>query len=154
MTSIDTTLDAVSTTTVLLADDKSAITLLFELELTRMGYQVLTAHCGSEAAAIGLDLSRPLDLLLTDWLLPDMKGDVLARILLAARPTLKVILWSGSNDVEDLAALFDPTRLTYLKKPLSPARVEQTMRILLGRSLHPNQQPPMPHPPHRDPAAA
>ena len=52
--------------TVLLADDESTITFLFELELTRLGYHVLTAHNGTEAAHIGSDRTRPIDVLITD----------------------------------------------------------------------------------------
>ena len=59
-------------TTVLLADDESAITLLYEIDLTRRGYKVLVAHNGSEAAAIGLGANHPIDVLVTDWRMPGM----------------------------------------------------------------------------------
>jgi len=78
------------TKTVLLADDESAITFLFEIELTRLGYHVVPAHNGREAARIASDLNQPIGVLLTDWKIPGMTGDVLARQLMAGRPTLAV----------------------------------------------------------------
>ena len=126
--------------TVLLADDESAITVLIELELTRMGYQVQTAYNGNEAVRIGSDLNRSIDVLITDWRMPDMTGDVLAQTLMAARPTLKVILTSGYHEAEEIAKTFDPARVTFLKKPISPALLDQTIRILLDLPLRPKSR--------------
>lgn len=123
---------------VLLADDESALAVLFEIELTRMGYQVVTAHNGSEAARIGSDMNQPIDVLITDWKMPGMTGDVLARQLMEGRPTLIVILMSGYDEVEEIAKTFDPARVTFLRKPFNPALLDQTIRILLGLPFHSN----------------
>ena len=125
-----------SKTTILLADDESAVTLLFEIELTRRGYQVITAHNGSEAARIGSDLNQPIDVLISDWKMPGMTGDVLARQLMEGRPTLVVIFMSGYDEPEEIAKTFDPVRVTFLCKPFSPALLDQTIRILLGLPLN------------------
>ena len=124
--------------TVLLADDESAITFLFEFELTRLGYQVITAHNGSEAARIGSDLNQPIDALITDWKMPGVTGDVLARQLMEGRPTLAVILMSGYDEAEEISKKFDPARVTFLRKPIGPALLDQTIRILLRLPSHSN----------------
>lgn len=116
--------------TVLLADDESSITFLFELELTRLGYHVITVHNGTEAARIGSDLNQPIDILVTDWKMPGMTGDVLARQLMEGRPTLAVILMSGYDEAEEIARAFDPARVTFLRKPISLALLDQTIRSL------------------------
>jgi two-component system cell cycle sensor histidine kinase/response regulator CckA len=123
---------------VLLADDESALAALFEIELTRMGYQVVTACNGSEAARIGSDMNQPIDVLITDWKMPGMTGDVLARQLMEGRPTLVVILMSGYDEVEEIAKTFDPARVTFLRKPFNPALLDQTIRILLGLPFRSN----------------
>jgi two-component system, cell cycle sensor histidine kinase and response regulator CckA len=123
---------------VLLADDESALTLLLEIELTRRGYQVVTAYNGSEAARIGSDMNQPIDVLITDWKMPGMTGDVLARQLMEGRPTLVVILMSGYDEVEEIVKTFDPARVRFLRKPFNPALLDQTIRILLGLPLHSN----------------
>ena len=61
-----------------------------------------------------------------------MTGDVLARQLMEERPTLVVILMSGYDEVEELARTFNPARVTFLRKPISPAILDQTLRSLLG----------------------
>ena len=128
----------VFTKSVLLADDESALAVLFEIELTRMGYQVVTAYNGSEAARIGSDVNQPIDILITDWKMPGMTGDVLARQLMEERPTLVVILMSGYDEVEEIAKTFDPARVRFLRKPFNPALLDQTIRILLGLPFHSN----------------
>ena len=117
--------------TVLLVDDESAIALLFELELTRMGYYVLKAHSGAEASKISADFPTPIDVLVTDWQMPDMSGDALACDLLVQRPQLKVILMSGYTEAGDVAKAFSEDQLVFLSKPLSPAKLDETIRRLL-----------------------
>ena len=123
---------------VLLADDESALLVLFEIELTRTGYQVVTACNGIEAARIGSDMNQPIDVLITDWKMPGMNGDVLARQLMEVRPTLVVILISGYDEIEEIAKTFDPARVRFLRKPFNPALLDQTIRILLGLPFHSN----------------
>ncbi|MEO6308470.1 MAG: response regulator [Nitrospiraceae bacterium] len=124
--------------TVLLADDESSMTFVLGLELTRKGYRVVTAPNGTEAARMGSDLNQPLDVLITDWKMPGMTGDMLARQLMEGRPTLAVILMSGYDEAEDIARAFDPARVTFLRKPFGPALLDQTIRSLLGRPFHSN----------------
>ncbi len=118
--------------TVLLADDESAITLLFELELTRMGYYVLTAHSGAEASRISAEFHHPIDVLVTDWHIPDLSGDDLACDLLVQRPDLKVVLMSGFPEANAIAQAFNQNQLVFLSKPFSPAKLDETIRRLLG----------------------
>lgn len=118
-------------TTVLLADDESAIALLFEMDLTRRGYRVLQAHSGSEASTISREFPTPIDVLVTDWRMPDLNGDELARQLLLERPELKIILMSGHPDAADTIASFAKNQALFLRKPFSPARLVESITRLL-----------------------
>ena len=82
-------------TTILLADDESAIALLFEMDLTRRGYCVLKAHSAAEAMQMSESCPTPIDVLVADWNMPDMKGDTLAHQLLQQRPDMRFVLMSG-----------------------------------------------------------
>lgn len=126
--------------TVLLVDDESAIALLFELELTRMGYYVLKAQSGAEASKISADFPTPIDVLVTDWHMPDMSGDQLACDLLVQRPSLKVVLMSGYPEADDIAKAFNKEQLVFLSKPLSPAILDETIRQLLGIPSKPDKR--------------
>ncbi|WP_455376912.1 response regulator [Petrachloros mirabilis] len=118
--------------TVLLVDDESAITLLYEVDLTRRGYTVMTAHSGTEATRISAEFQGLIDVLVTDWHMPDMSGDDLACDLLVQRPNLKVILMSGFPSAEAIAQAFPENQLVFLSKPFSPAKLDDTIRQLLG----------------------
>lgn len=118
-------------TTILLADDESAITLLFEMDLTRRGYRVLQAHSGSEASKISAEFPTPIDVLVTDWKMPDLNGDELARRLLVERPELKIIVMSGHPDAADVIASFVKDQALFLRKPFSPARLVESITRLL-----------------------
>jgi two-component system cell cycle sensor histidine kinase/response regulator CckA len=127
-------------TTVLLADDESAITLLFEMDLTRRGYYVLQAHSGSEAGKISTEFLPPIDVLVTDWKMPDLNGDELARRLLLERPEMKIIVMSGYPDAADLIASFAKNQALFLRKPFSPARLAESINRLLDIPDKPGEQ--------------
>lgn len=126
--------------TVLLVDDESAIALLFELELTRMGYYVLKAHSGAEAVRISSEFHAPIDVLMTDWKMPGMTGDNLACDLLIQRPEIKVILMSGYPEADAIAKAFNKEQLVFLSKPVSSAKLDETIRQLLRLPGRPNKQ--------------
>lgn len=119
-------------TTILLADDESAIALLFELDLTRRGYSVLTAHSASEATEISDACSTPIDVLVADWNMPDMKGDALARQLLKQRPEMKFVLMSGHPNAADAINGFSKSHAAFIPKPLTPSTLDSAIKDLLG----------------------
>lgn len=127
-------------TTVLLVDDESAIALLVELELARMGYYVLKAHSGAEAIRISSEFHTPIDVLVTDWKMPDMSGDDLACELLVQRPEIKVILMSGYPEADAIAGAFKNDQLVLLSKPFSSAKLDESICRLLRLPGKPNKQ--------------
>lgn len=118
-------------TTVLLVDDESAITLLFEMDMTRRGYCVIKAHSGSEASTISAEFPTPIDVLVADWKMPDLSGDDLARRMLLTRPDLKIILMSGDPEAAAGLNSFADNQALFLRKPFSPARLVECINRLL-----------------------
>lgn len=125
--------------TVLLADDESAITLLFEMDLTRRGYCVLQAHSGTEAGKISAEFPTRIDVLVTDWRMPDLSGDELARRLLLERPEIKIIVMSGHPDAADVITSFAKDQALFIRKPFSPARLVDNINRLLNLPDKPDQ---------------
>ena len=66
--------------------------------LERAGYTVLAASTPSEACAIFEAEQARISLLLTDIVMPEMHGPVLAERLVAQRPDLRVLFVSGYSD--------------------------------------------------------
>ena len=81
--------------TVLVVEDESAVRGFVVSTLERAGYRVLVAASPAEAIALTSGLSEPIDLLVTDMVMPDISGLSLAHQLVASRPSLRVILMSG-----------------------------------------------------------
>jgi PAS domain S-box-containing protein len=81
--------------TVLVADDEALVRGLIVDGLERAGYDVLAAADGREALELARVRLEPIDLLVTDIVMPGMSGRDLAEQLVAERPELKILFVSG-----------------------------------------------------------
>jgi two-component system, cell cycle sensor histidine kinase and response regulator CckA len=88
--------DAVTPTgTILLVEDDASVRSLAQRALERAGYTVLVAQDGLEAVAVAEALPGRLDLLVTDVVMPGMRGPDVARRLRLVQPDLRVLFVSG-----------------------------------------------------------
>jgi CheY-like chemotaxis protein len=81
--------------TILLAEDDESVREFVAFVLRGLGYRVLEAGDGAEALAIADGFVEPIDLLLSDVVMPRMDGVALARALAPRRPAMKVLHVSG-----------------------------------------------------------
>jgi signal transduction histidine kinase/CheY-like chemotaxis protein len=81
--------------TVLLAEDEAEVRELAALFLRSAGYTVLAARNGMEALEIAERAIGPIHVLVTDIVMPNMRGPELAKRLKVLRPNLKVVYMSG-----------------------------------------------------------
>ncbi len=84
--------------TVLVADDEESVLSLVRTMLWRAGFTVLEAPDAGEALRVASEHDGPIDVLLTDILMPGANGYELADQLVATRPATKVLLMSGYRD--------------------------------------------------------
>lgn len=82
---------------ILCVDDEERALLLRKLVLQKAGYEVVTALSAKQA--LDILASHPVDLVLSDHLMPGVTGAELARDIKAQHPTIPVALLSGVNDV-------------------------------------------------------
>ena len=122
--------------TILLAEDEEALREMVTLVLTSQGYKVIGAASGTEAFELYGKSQRPIDLLLTDMVMPGgMMGSELATRLRADNPSLKVIFSSGYSPGmagKDIS-LFE--RRNFLPKPYSIGKLAQFVRETLDQPL-------------------
>ena len=104
---------------VLLVEDERAVAELTRRALELGGYTVLVANSGNEALSVLAGLTEPVDLLLTDVVMPDMRGTVLAKRVREALPDMRIMFVSGYPG--RLEEEFRHARL--LAKPFSPAEL-------------------------------
>jgi CheY-like chemotaxis protein len=90
---------------ILCVDDEEAALTLRRLVLEMAGYKVITALSGMEALQIVE--SRPVDLVLSDYLMPGMNGAQLCREIKRKHSALPVLLISGLTDVPPDAGIAD-----------------------------------------------
>jgi two-component system, cell cycle sensor histidine kinase and response regulator CckA len=84
--------------TVLIVEDEPAVRELAAEFLRSAGYSILSAQDGNEALAIAKNFSAPIHILLTDVVMPGMRGPELAEKLRRVRPKIKVVYMSGYLD--------------------------------------------------------
>ena len=84
--------------TVLVAEDQPDLRWMICQFLQQLGYSVLEAKDGGDAVALAQHYTGTIDVLLTDIVMPHVRGTEVARRLLAARPAMKVIFMSGYTE--------------------------------------------------------
>jgi len=120
--------------TILLVEDEADVRELAREILEMRGYTVLEAARGDEALRLCQDTPQPIDLLLTDVVMPQMSGPELARRLLALRPGTKVVYMSGyTDDALGHHGVLDPD-IILLQKPFTPETLTQHLRQALDGS--------------------
>jgi PAS domain S-box-containing protein len=86
---------ATGTGTILLVEDEDVVRELARRVLERQGYTVLTCANGGEAVALADGDDRRIDLLLTDVVMPGLRGYEVAQRVSATRPEMKILYMSG-----------------------------------------------------------
>ena len=81
--------------TILLVEDEAGIRVLTKTFLQQQGYTVLEARDGLEALSLAKDYSEPIHLLLTDVVMPGIRGTEVAERLLKQRPNVRILYVSG-----------------------------------------------------------
>src|SRR5882672_1917816 len=89
---------APSAETILLVEDEPSVRRLVSQMLQLNGYTVLEASNGPEALGLMDHVGQPVDLLLTDIVMPSMNGGTLAQRLSRGHPKMRVLFTSGYMD--------------------------------------------------------
>ena len=118
---------------VLIVDDDQAIRQLLKAALAASGYVVEVAPDGAEGLRRARELGDRLDLLVTDVMMPGMRGDELAETLQSEQPGLKALLISGfaQSALNEGRALSEST--DFLGKPFRTGDLLRRVRGLLDR---------------------
>ncbi len=94
----ETEADLTGTARILLVEDEDAVRTFSTRALTNKGYEVITAEHGEAGLTVFKEQTKPLDLLITDVMMPGMDGPTLAKEIRAVVPHLKIIFVSGYTE--------------------------------------------------------
>jgi PAS domain S-box-containing protein len=117
--------------TVLLVEDEDRVRSFVRIVLENNGYQVLEANRGEAGLAISRKHDGPIQVLVTDIVMPGISGRQLAEQLLRERPTLKIVYMSGYTDDEVIRYGVLGPGASFIAKPFAPTTLALTVRQVL-----------------------
>jgi two-component system cell cycle sensor histidine kinase/response regulator CckA len=128
------TFTGTGTGTVLIVEDEEQVRSIAAAVLKARGYQVYSAANGQEALRIAATITAPLDVLVTDVIMPKMGGLELVKHLVALRPKMRVLYISGYTENAILSTVEVPGGAEYLPKPFTPSLLAQKVSAMLNSS--------------------
>ena len=115
-------------TKVMIVDDDEAVLRILEHPLLRAGYTVITASGGTMALQ-QLTEEEP-DIVITDWMMPDMDGlELCSHIRASERGWTYTIILTAHGDVERMVQALDAGADDYLHKPLDERELLARVRV-------------------------
>ena len=121
--------------TVLLVEDNARLRMITAKLLRNLGYRVMGAQNASEAIAIADAHPEPLDLLVTDVIMPGMNGQELADVLSSRHPALKILFISGYTDTI-VGDQISSRGAVFLQKPFSRGDLATKLREALAKPVN------------------
>jgi two-component system phosphate regulon response regulator PhoB len=125
---------------ILIVEDERAIREMIAFHLSRAGYEVVEAEDCRTARALLAD-EQP-DLALVDWMLPDMSGLELTRMLKRDKDyeDLSIIMLTARADERDKISGLDGGADDYITKPFSPRELIARIQAVLRRTNSPSEK--------------
>jgi PAS domain S-box-containing protein len=117
--------------TVLVAEDDDVLRQLVTRVLEGEGYTVLSARRPTEVIAIERTFGGAIHLLLTDVVMPEMNGRMLATAIMARRPDIRVVYMSGYTDDEVVKQSIFESEVEFLQKPFDPETLRRRVAEVL-----------------------
>ncbi len=117
--------------TLLVVEDEPQVQEMIRQVLLNQGYRVLTARDGVEALEVASEHKGPIDLLLTDVVMPRMSGWALAEQLRSTRPEMRVLYMSGYTEHALVDRRVSSEGLHFLSKPFDMETLTSKVREIL-----------------------
>jgi len=121
-----------SARTILVVEDDDNVRLPTAEFLMMEGFKVMQARTGAEAIRVATNNRSPLDLLITDIVMPTMSGHQVADELIKMHPGLKVLYMSGDSGEVAPARVHGSMERTVLQKPFRLSRLKEAVQETLG----------------------
>jgi response regulator RpfG family c-di-GMP phosphodiesterase len=121
------------TETILLVEDEEVVRGLTRKILMQVGYNVLDAKGGDEAIRLCHAHPGPIDLLLTDVVMPEISGKEVADRLLELRPSIRVLYMSGYTDEAIVQHGVLDANVKFIQKPFTWVGLTRKVREVLNR---------------------
>ncbi len=117
--------------TILLVEDEAGVRELAQEILAGLGYRVLTARDGQDALEVAAAHPEPIQLMVTDVVMPRLSGRALADRMHPLRPDTRVLFMSGYTEDAIIQHGLLVSGIAFLEKPFTPARLGAKVREVL-----------------------
>jgi PAS domain S-box-containing protein len=116
---------------ILFVDDEQSVSLLARQMLIELGYEVVSVADSREALTLFRQEPHRFDALLTDEIMPNLKGTELALAVRSLRSELPIIVCSGSDFIMPMELAQAQTNTAYLKKPFTIDQLGEALQQVL-----------------------
>jgi len=123
---------------ILIVEDEAYLARMIARVLGEEGYTAETAKTGSSGLTRGL--SEQFDLLIVDWMLPDLDGIQVVRGLRSAEVNVPILMLTARTQIEDRVSVLDAGADDYLSKPFAFPELLARVRALTRRPPHRERQ--------------
>ena len=117
--------------TILIVEDEVSVRRMAARALSSQGYTIVEAENGAEALEVLARTEGPVDLVLTDVVMPVLNGRELGERLAVERPELRVLYMSGYTDDDVVRRGLLRPESPFLQKPFMPADLSRKVREVL-----------------------
>jgi len=115
---------------ILSVDDDRGVRLLTERYLSGAGYETLVAETGRQA--LGIVVSREVDVIVSDLVMPEMDGMELLRAVNAVRPRLPFIMLTSESGLGRTASAIKDGAFDYIRKPVNKSELLDAVARAVG----------------------
>jgi DNA-binding response OmpR family regulator len=119
--------------TILLVEDEEAVRQMTKMILQQCGYKVLEAANGEDAVAVSDRYDGPIHLLITDLVMPQLSGRMVAEQLALTRPAMRVLFMSGYTEDTIMQKGVDSATAEFIHKPFKIDDLTRKVREVLER---------------------
>jgi two-component system, cell cycle sensor histidine kinase and response regulator CckA len=117
--------------TILVVEDEASVRSSIKRILSRQGYTVLEARDGADALQVIAETKRPIDLVMTDLMMPQMGGrELIPKLQTLSKPP-RVLVMSGHDEQAAMRGDSFPPGTVFLEKPFTVEELLQTVRAAL-----------------------
>jgi two-component system cell cycle sensor histidine kinase/response regulator CckA len=120
--------------TILVVEDQPALRDLVRRVLEQKGYRVLDAPNGEQAVHAAESSDRPIQLVITDVVMPGMNARAMADRIRGVWPTVRVLYMSGYHDDDVMLRSLATAKVDFLQKPFLPYDLAEKVRTVLERA--------------------
>lgn len=120
-----------ATETILLVEDEAVVRNMIEQMLKVDGYEVIAAKNGAEAISLVEASSSPIDIMITDVVMPEISGPELVLRVKETYPDIRVLFMSGYIDDDIFPPDHDLDNTHFIQKPFNPSIFAEKVRSIL-----------------------